>query len=168
MNIFEFALKMELDGEEYYRSLSEKTAHEDLKRILESLADDELRHYEIIQLAQKQMTEAIESNPSLSREKNVFNSMDSIKDSLNKQEVIAKLKDEQIDVYREALKKEKDSVALYQRLTKAAEKPEEMRICQRLMQEEEQHVEVIENIIEMLNRVSDWVEAAEFNHSDNY
>ena len=28
-----------------------------------------------------------------------------VKDTLNKQEVIAKLKDEQIDVYREALKK---------------------------------------------------------------
>jgi hypothetical protein len=32
------------------------------------------------------------------------------------------------------------------------------------MHEEEKHVAAIDGIIEMLNHVSDWVEAAEFNH----
>ncbi|BBB90186.1 MAG TPA: ferritin family protein [Methylomusa anaerophila] len=168
MNIFDFALKMELDGEKYYRELAEGVKYNDLKTVLEGLATDEQRHYKIIQLIQKQTLNHIEADPSLSKTPNVF-AINTNKDFVTgNSELIAKLKDEQIDIYRAALVKEKESVELYKKLKENAEKLEEKMIWEQLMHEEENHVELIDNIIEMLNHVNDWVEAAEFNHQDIY
>ncbi|MBP2659714.1 MAG: nuclease superfamily protein [Firmicutes bacterium] len=161
MDIFDFALQMELDGEKYYRDLAEKVNHDDLKKVLEGLAEDEQRHYKIIQLAQSQTFNHI-ADSSLSSIPNVF-SRNKDKAFVPENDLIAKLKDEQSDVYRAALLKEEESVALYKKLQEDSKQPEAKRIFEKLMQEEEKHVEVIENIIEMLNHVNDWVEAAEFN-----
>jgi rubrerythrin len=165
MDIFDFALNMELDGEKYYRELAERVKYDDLKKVLIGLAEDEQRHYEIIKSAQKQM-KLIEGDPSLSKIQNVFVNKTHEFNPDNK-EFIAKLKDEQFDVYEAALGKEKESVELYKKLKENAKKPEEQNIFEKLMHEEEKHVEVIENILEMLNHVNDWVEAAEFNHRDD-
>lgn len=161
MDIFDFALQMELDGEKYYRDLAEKVKHDDLKKVLEGLAEDEQRHYKIIQLAQSQTFNSI-ADSSLSSIPNVF-SRNKDKTIVPEDDLIAKLKDEQSDVYRAALLKEEESVALYRKLQENSKQPEAKSIFEKLMQEEEKHVEVLENIIEMLNHVNDWVEAAEFN-----
>lgn len=167
MNIFDFALQMELDGEKYYRHLAEKAKYDDLKKVLEGLADDEQRHYQIIQLAQSQNFKHIAPDPSLSKIQNVFVSSSKSISSDNK-EIIAKLKDEQLDVYREALIKEKESVALYRQLQEKAQNQDEKEIFGKLMEEEEKHVDVLDTIIELLNHTSDWVESAEFNHTKPY
>lgn len=166
MNIFDFALKMELDGEKYYRDLAGKTKYDDLRKVLIGLAEDEKRHYEIIQLAQNQTFNYIQADPSLAKIKNVF--ADNTEFVGDKKEVIAKLKDEQFDYYQVALVKENQSVELYQKLKESVENPAGKAICEKLIHEEEKHVEVLDNIIEMLNNVNDWVESAEFNHQDNY
>jgi rubrerythrin len=168
MDIFEFALIMELDGEKYYRDQAAKTKYYDLKKVLEGLAEDEQRHYKIIKLAQNHTFKHIEAAPSLSNIQNVFTKNKDKKFVADNQEFIAKLKDEQIDVYRAALIKEKESVELYKKLKDESKRQEETMIFETLMHEEEKHVEVLDNIIEMLNHVNDWVEAAEFNHQDTY
>lgn len=168
MNIFEFALKMESDGEKYYRDQAAKTKYADLKKVLEGLAEDEHRHYEIIKAAQNQTFNHIEDNPSLSSLQNVFTISKDKNFIMKNEESIAKLKDEQIDVYRAALTKEKESVELYKKLKEESARQEETKIFEKLMHEEEKHVEVLDDIIEMLNNVNDWVEAAEFNHKDIY
>jgi rubrerythrin len=166
MNIFDFALKMELDGEKYYRDLAGKTRYDDLKKVLIGLAEDEKRHYEIIQLAQNQTFKFIKADPSLAKIKNVF--ADNTEFVGDKKEFIAKLKDEQFDYYQAALVKENQSVELYQKLKESVENPDGRAICEKLIHEEKKHVEVLDNIIKMLNNVNDWVESAEFNHQDNY
>lgn len=168
MDVFEFALKMELDGEKYYRDLANRVQYEELKIVLENLAEDEQRHYQIILLAQNQRLQPIEGNPTLSKVKNVFTCTDAHKLALNNKDFIVKLKDEQSDLYRAALEKEKESVRLYQKLKENSKNTEEETVFTTLMHEEEKHVEVIDNIIDMLNHVNDWVEAAEFNHKDTY
>ncbi|MDF2500248.1 MAG: nuclease superfamily protein [Anaerosporomusa subterranea] len=165
MNIFDYALKMELDGEAFYRNLAATVNDADLKTVLEALGDDEQRHYKIIQLAQRQTFQYIESDPSLHKLKNVFANQKFVGD---KQAFIAKLKDEQIDVYRAALVKERESVEVYKKLKEGSRQQAEKTICEKLLHEEEKHAEIIGNIIEMLNHVNDWVEAAEFNHQDAY
>lgn len=164
MNIFDFALQMELDGEKYYREMASGTKHNDLKQVLEGLADDEKRHYQIIQSAQNQTFGHIqlEDDPSLRSVRNIF-SIDNCKEPAGKNDLIEKLKEEQSDIYRAALRKEQESVELYRKLKEDAEEDETKKIFTTLMQEEEKHVDVIENIIEMLNHVNDWVESAEFN-----
>ena len=48
MNIFDFAMKMELDGKAYYQKLAADTTDSGLKSIFSTLASDEQKHYEII------------------------------------------------------------------------------------------------------------------------
>lgn len=168
MDIFDFALKMELDGEQYYRDLAAGVRSNDLRIVLESLAEDEQRHYEIIQSIQQRISYNIEANPLLGKIHNTF-VIDKHKGfSGDKKLFFAELRDEQINAYQAALIKENESVDLYRKLKEGAKTQEEKIICEKLMSEEEKHVEVMETIIEMLNHVHDWVEAAEFNHQDLY
>ena len=44
MNIFEYAMKMELDGKQYYEESAAKVGNPELKRILMELAGDEEKH----------------------------------------------------------------------------------------------------------------------------
>lgn len=168
MDVFAFALKMELDGEKYYREQAEKVKYNDLKVVLEGLADDERRHYKIIQSMQSQTYNYVEDDPSLSKARKIFKSYQKDVSALKNKASIEKLKDEQIDVYRMALLKEQESVELYKKLNADANNSKEKEILERLMNEEKGHVEVIDSIIEMLNHVNDWVEAAEFNNPDTY
>ena len=41
-------------------------------------------------------------------------------------------------------------------------------VIERLLKEEQSHAEAIDEIVDLLNKVSDWVESAEFNHTESY
>ena len=47
-NIYDFALQFEKDSEVLYRDLINNTQSEGIKKILNMLADEEAKHYEII------------------------------------------------------------------------------------------------------------------------
>nr|WP_092074677.1 ferritin family protein [Dendrosporobacter quercicolus]NSL47647.1 ferritin family protein [Dendrosporobacter quercicolus DSM 1736]SDN08132.1 Rubrerythrin [Dendrosporobacter quercicolus] len=160
MDIFDFALKMELDGEKFYRELADKVQYDDLKAALIGLAEDEQRHYDIILAAKNKTLHHINADLSLTKIQNVFNGNPAF---LKDDDIVAKLRHEQMDVYRAALAKEHESVKLYRELQEKAATAEGKSICGKLVQEEEKHVEVLEDIIQMLNHVNDWVESAEFN-----
>lgn len=166
MNLFDFALTMELDGVANYKELAAKTVHPDLKAVLEGLAAEERRHYDIIKAAQGGEWGIVPEQPALSAVPNVF--ADKTFDLADQARTIPRLKAEPIDLYRAALDREKESVSLYQELAQKAASPEEKSLCQKLREEEEKHVELMDNIVEMLNRVQDWVESAEFNHQEIY
>lgn len=168
MNVFDFALKMELDGERYYREHAAIVKYEDLKVVLEGLADDEHRHYVIVQSLQNQNYNYIGADPAISKVRNVFE-LGKNKEFIPKdKDSIAKFKDEQLDVYRAALIKEEESVQLYKKLHDTSEKQAEKDILIKLMHEEEKHDEVLNNIIQMFNQVNEWVESPEFNHQKPY
>jgi rubrerythrin len=168
MNVLDFALKMELDGEQYYRKQAEKVKYEDLKVVLEALADDEHRHYEIVQALQHPVNNHNAVDSSVSKVKNVFE-LSKNKEFIPKdKESIAKFKDEQLDVYLAALLKEEESVKLYKKMLETAEGQYNKGIIEKLVHEEELHAQVLGNIIEMFNRTNEWVESPEFNHQKPY
>ncbi len=168
MNIFDFALKMELDGEQFYLQQAEKVNYAELKVVLKGLADDEHRHYKIVQQLQNQKREYIEPDPAINAARNVFELARNKPFIPKDQDSIAKLKDEQRDVYQAALHKEEASVHLYKKLKETVESPAEKAILEKLVQEEEKHAEVLENIMQMLNNFNEWVESAEFHHQKPY
>ena len=47
MDVFEFAMKMELDGKEWYEKAAAQTTDGALKNILLEMAADEQKHYEV-------------------------------------------------------------------------------------------------------------------------
>lgn len=169
MNVFDFALKMEADGEKYYRELAVETKDEELKTVLNGLADDEQRHYKIVQeLQNRNGNSHFETNPVLSKAENGFE-LGKTKTFMPKdKDSIVKLKAEQLDVYRAALRKEEESIQIYKKLKETAEQQAEKDILEKIGHEEERHAEVLGNIIQMLNNVNEWVESAEFNNTKPY
>ena len=78
MNVFEYAMKMEEDGRDYYLEHAEKISNPALKRVLVELAEDELKHYNTFKaLRDAQTTEYKESEKTtiLSALKNVFETL---------------------------------------------------------------------------------------------
>ena len=168
MNALDFALKMELDGEQYYRKQAKKVKFEGLKVILEALAEDEHRHYGIMQELQDPATNRTTVEASVSKVKNVFEIGKNKEFIAKDKESIAKLKDEPLDIYLAALLKEEESVNLYKKMLETVEGQSNKGIIEKLVHEEEQHVQVLGNIIEMFNHVNEWVESPEFNHQKPY
>lgn len=167
MDIFEFALQLETDSEQYYREQAEKTKYDDLKVVLEGLAEDERRHYKILAAMRDQFPLPVD-DASAAEKNTIFDSFEQDFTKLKNMISIEKLKEEQVDLYRVALGKEHESVALYQKMRGAAADAGKQKVFDRLIAEEQHHAEVLDSIINMLNHVRDWVESAEFNHKDDY
>ena len=168
MDIFDFALKMELESEKYYREQAESTNFTDLRILLENLADAEARHYKIVGALRLPNNELLPEDEVLVETKNIFASYIKDAEALRNAISIDKIKEEQIDVYRLALVKEKESVEIYEKMLAQAQNPQAKAVIERLLKEEQSHAEAIDEIVDLLNKVSDWVESAEFNHTESY
>ncbi len=47
MNVYEYAMKVEKEGEAYYREMAAAANNAGLKRIFTMLADEEVKHYNV-------------------------------------------------------------------------------------------------------------------------
>jgi rubrerythrin len=160
MNIFEYAMQMEKDGEDYYRQLAQQTTNKGLKAILTMLADEELRHYNILEKMKTADAEIAETT-ILADAKNVFAQ---IKESGEPCSVDLG----QIDLYRKAQDIEKKSRDFYREKANEATEEHHKEIFLRLAHEEEKHYFLLDNIIEFVSRPETWLENAEFCHLEEY
>ena len=168
VDIFDFALKLEMESEKYYRDQADKTSFADLRFLLENLADTEARHYKIVEALRLQNNAALPPAKPSSQSESIFASYIKDAEALRKAISIDKFKEEQIDVYRVALVKEKESVEIYEKMLLQTQNPDARAALENLIKEEKAHAEAIDEIIDLLNKVSDWVESAEFNHTEPY
>ena len=73
MNIYKYAMKMEKDSENYYRELANKTGDVGLRNILKMLANDEVKHYHIIeQMMKSDVSIELAETDILENAKNIF------------------------------------------------------------------------------------------------
>lgn len=130
MDVYDYALKMEKDGEEFYREIAAKTSDEGLRAIVTMLADQEVKHYNAILEMKKGSAEMADADV-FGYAKNIFSRMrgDEVFESDKKQ----------IEAYREAMRIEKQSIDFY--LAKADETSDvqQKRIFERLATEERKH-----------------------------
>ena len=161
MNIFDYAIQMEQDGEKYYRELADKTSDKGLKNIFNMLADDEVKHREILQKIKEKEDTSMAETEILSNSKNIFIEMqDQHKDLTTTQE--------EIDLYREAKEIEQKSVDFYNEKAAEVDVPEQKEILEKIADEEKRHYHLLDNIEELLLRPKQWVEDAEFYHLEDY
>ncbi len=160
MNIFEYAMQMEKDGENYYRQLVQKTTSKGIKTILTMLADEEVKHYNALVKIQAQKPQMAETT-ILTDARNVFEQMKEGNEKFN-------IDVNQIELYKEAQKIEERSINFY--LEKADEVTEEYQkeLFLKLAEEEKKHYFLLENIIEFVSRPQTWLENAEWHHLDEY
>ncbi len=160
MDIFDYAMQMEKDGENFYRKIASRTNDPGLKAITNMLADEEVKHYRLLQ-KMKADEYVMTETTILEDAKNIFSEMRGGKDLIDKQ-------DDQIAVYREAQDIEKRSWQFYEDKSAETDDKDQKKIFDRIAEEERKHYFLLENIIEFVSRPENWLENAEWNHLENY
>ena len=91
----------------------------------------------------------------LSETKNLFKGIKDFKNEI-------KQTPEQLDLYRVALEKEKESIDLYEKLLSEATDDKSKDLFKFLIEQEKDHYITLEELVSQLNKCNDWVESAEF------
>lgn len=160
MELFDFAIQMEKDGEAYYRQLSHRTANTGLRTILTMLADEEVKHQQLFEQL-KQSKGGLQTSQVLTRTKNIFVQM---KES---GEVISD-ETSHIELYQKAQDLEKQAQEFYLEKSKESSNDNVRDVLIMLAKEEQVHYFILENIINFLSRPQTWLEDAEFSNLDEY
>ncbi len=160
MDVFEYALQMEKDGENFYRDLVRQTDNKGIKTILTMLADEEVKHYKAIEQARAEESEMADTT-ILTDAKNVFIQ---IKESEGKFD----FEIGQIELYRKAQNIEEASRDFYLGKADEVEKEYQKEIFLKLAEEEKKHYFLLDNIIEFVSTPQTWLENAEFCHLEEY
>lgn len=164
MNIFEFAMKMEEDGRAFYLERAEKAELPELKKILTELADDELKHYKIFKTMnanEKAEYREDQKTTILSTTKNVF---EALKSDGQKHVFDGDVR----DFWEKALDVEKKSEKLYREKANELDDDNYKNILNKIADEERRHQLIIENVMQFLDRPTQWLENAEWHHLEEY
>ena len=160
MNIFEYATRMEKDGEDFYRRLVEQTENKGLETILTMLADDEVKHYTVLEEMQSSEPEMAETQ-ILENSKNIFERMRETGQTIDTDVV-------QLDLYSQAQDIEQMSIDFYELKVEEVELDYQRDLFERLAEEERKHFFLLDNVIDFLFQPQSWLENAEFVHLNDY
>ncbi|HEY8910429.1 MAG TPA: ferritin family protein [Desulfosporosinus sp.] len=160
MNVLEFAINMELEGEKYYTEQAELNKDNSLSTVFIMLAKDEKMHAKILQNKAKKLPCDLKQSETLAKAKNVFNDIGAMKTGIKQVP--------QLGVYRMALEKEKESITLYQKYLAEATDDESKNLFQYLIKQEEAHYEIIDQLVTLISHSEEWVESAEFGLRGEY
>ena len=160
MNIFEYAMQMEKDGENYYRELAQKTNNKGIKTILTMLADEEVKHYNAVE---QMMT----TNPQMA-ETTILTDAKNVFEQIKKGQGAFDIDVGQIQLYKKAQDIEEKSRDFYLEKANRVEKEYQKELFLKLAGEEKKHYFLLENIINFVSRPETWLENAEFFHLEEY
>ena len=161
MDVYEFAMRMEKDGEKYYRDLAAGCSHKGLRSILGLLADAEVSHYEALKRMKDKEVAVLPQSTVLDGAKTIFEQMA----SQGKGSVKGL---GELELYRKALDIEKHSIEFYRHhLAKAGTDAEKVAL-ESIIDEERRHYRVLEMIMELISQPDRWLENAEWHHLDKY
>lgn len=161
MNFLEFAINMELEGEKYYTEQANKNKGNSLHTIFSLLAKDEKKHAEILKSKANKLPYELVADEAFNEYKNVFKEIEDFKIEANDVP-------DQLDAYKLAIEKEKESIDLYKKMLCEATDDEGKRIFKYLIEQEEAHYKIFDEIIAHIVRVKEWVESAEFGLREKY
>ena len=155
MNAYEYALKVEKDGENYYRELASKSPYEGLKIVFNLLANEEAKHYAVIKKMRDNSEINVDDFDITLDTKNIFETLSSEKDSVN-------FNADEIKFYEEAIAREDDAQKFYLEKAEEMGSQNEKNVFIKLAKEESKHKVVLQNILDFIQEPKNFVESAEF------
>ena len=157
MNIFEFAMKMELDGKQYYEESAAKIDSPELKRILLELADDEEKHYTIF----RALRDGVPVQYEEAKKTKIFSEIKNVFENLKSQGKDFTFPDDAKEIWLKAQKVEKDSEDFYREKAGEVTDEQQKTILNSIADEEHKHWVTMENVVRFLDRPNNWLEGAE-------
>jgi rubrerythrin len=161
MNYLDVAIKLETEGETFYLEQADKNSGSEIERVFRLLANEERKHRELLENLSKKLDYTIPETDSEIEFESIFRDEKDFK-----LETVVEPK--QIDVYRLALQKEKESIELYQKMKEEASDEGEKTLVDFLIKQEENHYKIFNDIVELLRKSEEWVESAEFGKRETY
>lgn len=159
MDIYEYAMRMEKDGEEFYREIASKTAHKGIKSIMTLLADAEVKHYNLFKNMKAHEKVGMTDTTILQDVKNIFLQI--------KETGQFDVNVSEVELYREAQDIEKKSRNFYMEKAEGVGSPQK-EIFLKIADEEKRHYLILERIIDFVNRPAYWLENPEWYHLEPY
>nr|WP_295684140.1 ferritin family protein [uncultured Lachnoclostridium sp.] len=161
MELLELALSMELDLEKFYKEQAVLNKENSLNVVFTMLAKEEKNHANILMTKADKLTLPLEDSNILLDVQSIFKNMDDFtsgKQSFPKQ----------LDTYRMALEKEQESLKFYQDLYAVASEEQSKTVFQYLINQEDKHCVILEELVKLVSRPDEWVESAEFGKREDY
>jgi rubrerythrin len=160
MDIIEYALQMEKDGKAFYERSAAATKQEEIKQILQYLAEEEDRHYNFFMRLKEGNVSSAEAEldagkSSLATTKNVFVQLT----ANNKEESFG---DDTRTVWKEALAIEKAAVKLYSEHADNENNADRKALLTRIAEEERNHVYLIDNMLTYMADPETFVDSKKF------
>ena len=161
MDIFEFAKEKEKYAEEFYRDRAAKSPDKGLAEIFLLLANEEKKHFDMIEKMQAEAPPEIAETTVLSDATAIFEKIreGAMKFSFDRSE---------LELYKEAQKIEQNARDFYLEKAEQVEVQAQKAIFIKLAEEEKKHYFLLDNIIEFVSRPQQWLENAEFYHLEDY
>ncbi|MCE5184838.1 MAG: ferritin family protein [Planctomycetaceae bacterium] len=160
MDIFEFAIQMEMEGQRYYEELAAKSPNPGIKHIMTMLAEDETKH--------RQTIEKIRLSTCVMTETKILENTRNVFEQLREQAVVPQLTGDEESLYRHAMEIENESIAFYLDRADQVDTPEQKSLFERLAEEERKHHRLLAGLLEFVSRPKTWLEDAEYNSFGNY
>jgi hypothetical protein len=161
MNIFEFAMEKEKLSEDYYHQLAEKTKNQGLKSICKMLAEEESKHYKVVQRLQSETVAEVTETPVLKNSEKIFESMKKSAEDFN-------IDISDLELFQKARDIEEQSKAFYLEKSEEVENPQQKEIFKKLANEEQKHFVLIDKICDFVARPQWFLENAEMYRFDDY
>ncbi len=164
MDIFDYAMKMEEDGRNFYLEQVEKTTVPQLKKIWQQLADDELKHYNLFKALRDGEKAEYDDKTQTTILKSVKNVFEELKASGQDFAFTADVE----KAWIEAREVEKKSEDFYREKVPEVDSDAKKNALTRIADEEHRHYVTLDNVIQFLQRPQNWLEDAEWNHLEDY
>lgn len=155
MTGLEYAIKMEADGEKYYREQAKLNQGNSVGIACLILAKAEHKHAQLLRNKLNTLDYVLPDEKSFMQIKNVFNKIGDFKSDI-------KSTPGQLDFYRAALELEQNSITFYTTLLASVADAAEKDLFMYLIGQEKLHFTLLDSMVTMLRHADEWVESAEF------
>lgn len=160
MDVYDYAMQMEKDGEQLYREGARLSGHKGLASIMTMLADAEIAHYNLFKSMKEHKGGRLPEANLLKDVKNIFVTM-------KEQGGLESIGVSEIDLYKKAQEIEKKSEDFYRESASKVDGAERESLIQ-VADEEKKHYFILQQIIDFVSRPQQWLENAEWYHLDEY
>jgi rubrerythrin len=161
MELLSLALALEEDLQNFYLKQAQLHQENDLHIVFELLAKEEEKHVEILMNYADKIDLPLMDSDILSKVRPIFKEMADFKSDI-------KLYATQLDAYRMALDKEVESLNFYKDLRDKSEGEQLKQVFRYLIQQEDRHCIILEELVKLVTRPEEWVESAEFGLREDY
>ncbi|MFA7569695.1 MAG: ferritin family protein [Sulfurimonadaceae bacterium] len=155
MNVYEYAMKVEKDGEAYYKELASKSPNAGLKKVFTLLAEAEVKHYHVFKSMRDKDGQDFKALDISTDTKTIFETLKAEKNSVD-------FGLDEIKFYEDAIKREDDSYRFYLNKANELENEDEKTVFMNIAQEEIKHKAILEDILAFIQEPTNWVGSAEF------